>query len=361
MLEILSRLLTTITITNSHNSAEVTGSGQYAVGLAGLIYAGATIDNCYNEGKVSGGSIGNGGIVGSVGSVGSTTATITNSYNKADVSGGFAGGIVGQMNGTIDGCYNVGTISGDSHVGGISGQGGNVYNSFNRGNISAKIDVSDGCGGIVGYGYGGTVKNCYNEGNVKTNDGHIGGIAGFASSVSNAFNKGNIENDASFVGGIAGSVGDGDVDNCYNAGNVSGKGRLIGGIVATGKAISNSFNHGNIKVGANSDSSTGPCGGIAGSAGPISNCYNTGDIDPKGSLIYEIAYGTSTNSFYQKKDSNAITTGGTELSKEDMDKKMDLSYFLSLLNTKVEENNKDTSKTKLKKWKLENGNLSFAE
>lgn len=114
-------------------------------------------------------------------------------------------------------------------------------------------------------------------------------------------------------------------------------------------------------MGANSDSSTGPCGGIAGSAGPISNCYNSGDIDPKGSLIYEIAYGTSTNSFYQKKDSNAITTGGTELSKEDMDKKMDLSYFLSLLNTKVEENNKDTSKTKLKKWKLENGNLSFAE
>lgn len=159
------------TIENCWNKANVTAVKGSAAGICNVS---STIKNCYNTGKIVG-SGSTGGIV-----AGGFVDSIENSYNKGEVTGGTVGGIASGHNNqstTIKSCYNEGEISGGT-VGGILGNNGEI------------------------------IENCYNLGNVKhSNDSGVytGGIVGKESKeINNCFNKGNIS--GTFVGGIAGSI-----------------------------------------------------------------------------------------------------------------------------------------------------------
>ena len=111
-----------IVIKNCHNSADVTGLGDYSYYIGGLIGSNdaySEIKNCYNSGNVTGyqevgGLMGyNGGDV------------LINCYNTGNVTGTQAvGGLIGQIQPVdIQKCYNMGIVSGSGdHVGGLIGQ-----------------------------------------------------------------------------------------------------------------------------------------------------------------------------------------------------------------------------------------------
>ncbi len=117
--------------------------------IAGIITNGATIEACYSECGISGGSY-VGGIVGKS----TASSTIKNCYNKNGISGiDYVGGIIGYNNGTaISYSYNVGAVTGNStHIGGLIGQNqsgtitASVYNNENSSNASVS--------GVTGAAY----------------------------------------------------------------------------------------------------------------------------------------------------------------------------------------------------------------
>ena len=177
--------------------------------------------------------------------------------------------------------------------------------------------------------------------------GCIGGIAGFVGYLNsnNSYNKADISAIQFDVGGIIGYTDYQYIlTNCYNSGNIFANNGSVGGIVGSLNYKSNS---------------------------KFSNCHNTGNIssDSTSTSSYrdhlgEIHGGSSNsiiveNCTYLTKDSNVNANGATGVS--DMTETMSMSNFVSLMNSYVTENNSDSTKTKLKTWKLENGNPVFAE
>ncbi len=96
------------------------------------------------------------------------------------------GGIVGSLSieGVIDNCYNEGNISGSLMVGGIAGHlGGIIKNCYNNGNLTNNETQNyyAGTGGIAGGSIStesNLIYNCYNNENVKIVGKNIGGIIG---------------------------------------------------------------------------------------------------------------------------------------------------------------------------------------
>jgi len=211
------------TIENCYNEGTVSGTGYYVGGVVGFLYSG-TVDNCYNEGTVSGNNT-----VGGV--VGYNNGTIDNCYNEGTVSGkSNVGGVVGYNNGgTVRDCYNTGTVSGTDSgtyksVGGVVGYNiGTVDNCYNEGTISGRNSV----GGVVGYNNG-IVDKCYNEGTVSGRE-NVGGVVGelYRDTVQNCYNTGSVSGSL-YVGGVIGFNDEGTVENCYNSGSVIGSGDVIG-------------------------------------------------------------------------------------------------------------------------------------
>lgn len=109
--------------------------------ITGILSNSATIESCYSECGISGGSY-VGGLVGKS----TSTSVIKNCYNKNGISGiNYVGGIIGSNAGsTITNCYNIGAVTANgSNLGGIVGQnqsgsfsGKSVYNSANATNSS---------------------------------------------------------------------------------------------------------------------------------------------------------------------------------------------------------------------------------
>ena len=117
------------------------------------------IENCFNEGTVSGTVI-----------------------SAEDVDGG-VGGMCGINMGTIKNCYNTASVSGQYAVGGVCGFNWKVItNCFNEGTVSGE----DAVGGVCGDKYNGTITNCY-----YLSDTAIGGIRG--NDVSGSAEKKSIE------------------------------------------------------------------------------------------------------------------------------------------------------------------------
>ena len=111
------------TIRNLGVTGSVTSVNQYVGGIAGYLYAGATVESCWNGAEISG-TKWVGGIAGF--QTGDTTTVIRNCYNRGNVtsSGQYAGGIAGgsavaSTTGLVDCCYNVGTVSATRYAGGI--------------------------------------------------------------------------------------------------------------------------------------------------------------------------------------------------------------------------------------------------
>ena len=272
-------------------------------------------------------------------------------------SNGITGGIVGNgYNNKIINCHVNGNISnsGNNSFGGIVGGSGVVLNCYNSANI-----IGNGTtGGIAGIG--GTVINCYNCGDITSNYSYAGGITGSSANVTNCYNNGNIIAN-SYAGGITSSGG--TISNCYNYKDVTSS--YAGGITSSG-TVNNCFNSGTITVTGNN-----PVGGIVSYGGNITNCHNIGNIIGLSSQLCGEIIGAgsdveTSNNYLIKTDENnnslnANPKGAIGKSQAEMDEIMSVENFVNLMNSYVEENNADSTKTPLKRWKVENGMPVFAE
>ena len=150
----------TTLVSHCWNGAAIEGRSDYDIyaGAGGIVGMNPyQVKNCYNKGDISGCNAG--GIVGISGTTGMVPCEIMECYNEGAVSGVYAGGIIGasampQKNShvIIDKCYNTGDISADG-----SGIGG-------------MIDIGPAACGIAGYLYStcGAVTNCYHAGTVSS-------------------------------------------------------------------------------------------------------------------------------------------------------------------------------------------------
>ena len=144
------------------------------------------IENCANFLNITSKTS---GYVGGISGI--NTEKISNSYNCGIIEAVFdSGGISGGNNegATIEYCYNSGKIIGSggevngdgrTHSGGIAGNSsGNIYSCYNAGDI--EIANLDG-GGIVGtILLNGEISNCYNVGEIYGNGATIGNVIGAA-------------------------------------------------------------------------------------------------------------------------------------------------------------------------------------
>ena len=114
-----------------------------------------------------------GGIVGKC----NNNILISNCSNGADISGDYAGGIVGHGAATVIHCFNSGFIKGNIAGGGISGlMAKEIRECFNIGWVIAH---GGGCGGIIGSTQREvTIENCYNTGRISGSGDYAGGIGG---------------------------------------------------------------------------------------------------------------------------------------------------------------------------------------
>ena len=202
--------LTSGEIKNTYNVGNING-GLYTGGIAGQLDQSATINNCYNEGKISGNNGGH-GLGGIVGFAMGTTKKV---YNKGNVSGkDLIGGIIGYSLGNIEDSYNIGDVSGYSNIGGIVGiQGSNaIKHTYNIGNITGTYEIG-GITGQLGSASGSSsekalILNTINAGNLTIN-----------------YEENNSTNDTRSFGGLAGLVNISDstdflLKNNYSLGKI---------------------------------------------------------------------------------------------------------------------------------------------
>lgn len=147
------------TIRNLNVSGTVSSTVNYVGGIVGKVQAG-TIENCSFSGSVS--SSKKSAYVGGIaGGLYSANVTISGCANTADVTGGYAGGILGYWRtaATIQNCYNTGSITGSDKAAGIVAHlnKGTIENCYSIGAVGGAAAQK---GGIFGFS-GAAVKSCY--------------------------------------------------------------------------------------------------------------------------------------------------------------------------------------------------------
>lgn len=147
-------------ITDSHSSANVTGTGAGTVGgIAGLNEAAisAKIQRCYSTGSVTGPD-NVGGLVGyNFGWYGGGVAEISDSFSSGHVSvtGSTAGGITGvNLNGIVNRTVSLGLVTGGTDAGGVIGceSDGTYNNNYYNVSLAGQASGSFGCAGITATG-----------------------------------------------------------------------------------------------------------------------------------------------------------------------------------------------------------------
>lgn len=188
---VVSRVIKNGTVRNCHNLATVNGTKHNIGGIVGAAYynnEGMTIEDCTNDGTISG-NYAVGGIVGF------SAANIKNCTNNGAIitETVSAGGIVGeqQNSGSIIGCTNNAKISNNSdgygtggivgwirYIGGASAYSKEVITVSGNTNY-ASIDGGNDAGGIVGtvYQYG-MISDNKNYAQTLTAKTFVGGIVG---------------------------------------------------------------------------------------------------------------------------------------------------------------------------------------
>ena len=183
-------------VQNSKNSGSVKGSYEDAAGIVGYTNSssGSTgnVFGCINTGEISG-KARLAGIVG-VNNIGSNL-TIQNCINEGSVtgSGEDISGMCGYMQSAkIYNCGNKGAISG-KYAAGIGGhlENGEIINCFNTGSIAGT--TSNFGGGIAGFGNSGLISNCYNASTDITNGGGIISCGGNSFKLENVYNISGID------------------------------------------------------------------------------------------------------------------------------------------------------------------------
>jgi filamentous hemagglutinin family protein len=255
-------------ISASHASGAVTGSGSGVGGLAGVNDWHASISDAQASGAVQG-QDGVGGLVGT----GNPYASVASSTASGAVSGrSGVGGLVGfDASGSITGSSASGNVIGtSSNVGGLLGSTNTYWGAATISTSSASGDVigASRVGGLIGLAdvYGGNRTTTTDSSATGSVSGgyRIGGLIGD--------NRGDVAGGSAMTGTVSGSysVGGlvglnlGTISNSHAAGAVSG-GDDLGGLVGD--------NDGQISGGSASGTVTGTGAYIGGLAG-----YNGGAI-----------------------------------------------------------------------------------
>ncbi len=142
------------TISNLKVSGNVS-SNNVVGGIIGKLQTG-TVENCSFSGSISTTGASTKGYVGGIiGTVNTNGAVIKGCLNTADVSGTYAGGIIGynKNSATISYCYNTGSITGSTRSAGIAGQ-------QSKGSISYCYNIGNSTNGIAGFSNA-SITNCY--------------------------------------------------------------------------------------------------------------------------------------------------------------------------------------------------------
>ena len=279
-------------ITNSYNSGSITAtttstSTSWGASASASGLGGTTITNSYNTGKVTA----NAPYGSSASAEGLGGTTIISSYNIGDVTayGNGSASAEGLGGSTITNSYNTGKVTASgSNSAYASGLGGTtITNSYNTGDVSGSYYV----GGLVGYAHQNiTITNSYNTGDVSGSY-YVGGLVGYCNSSSTvtiigSYNNGNI-NGGSTSGGLVGYAHQNiTITNSYNTGDVSGS-YYVGGLVgycnsSSTVTIIGSHNNGNVIATPESQISNVSVGGLVGWGGYstiIENSYNTGNVN----------------------------------------------------------------------------------
>lgn len=275
-------------IDNCLNEGNVTTKTTYAAGIAYQADAGSVIKNCANKGTINATTGYGAGIVATSG------ARIEDCYNEGAITGKqYLAGIVAKGNATdsIIRCYNTAdiTIAASTYAGGIlataaANATGYIGYCYNTGEITAQGYVG-GIAGTIGTGH--TVEYCYNTAQVNgTKSSNVGGLFGnisgktgkYPTAITNSWNSGSVTSANGYAGGLCGNSSDIVMSDCFNIGEVkvesSSKALGVGGIGGgLSGLITNCWNLGDVS---NTSYGTGGLGGIG--SGEIHSCANYGDI-----------------------------------------------------------------------------------
>ena len=300
-------------VSGCKNLKAITAGWQQTGGVVGV--SEGTISDCVNEGAVE---AGNNPYVGGIVGNNEDSGTVTGCTNKAKISGAsnISGGVAGASDGTINGCSNTGEISNTGgKIGGIVGNNnGTVSNCANSGQVKGKTSGNAYVGGIVGYSSG-NISGCTNGASVNAGIG-VGGIAGFfygGGSIEDCSNTGSVVGPAGSAGGIVGGLQNNcSVSNCANTAAVYASGQDdVGGIIGVAynnNTVTNCTNTGNV-TGYNC---VGGILGENGSSGTYSKLTNSGTISGN----YETGgiAGDATAAFYDCLNTGSVTGSGNTTS-----------------------------------------------
>ena len=283
-------------VSDSHATGTVNGTGGYIGGLIGYNCDGGTVSNSSATGNVGGTGQDVGGLVGAA----LDYSAVSNSSATGNVSGtSTIGGLIGSNgDGAVSDSFATGTVNGTSSIGGLIGQNGvgSVSNSSATGNVSAGNTFGNSyVGGLMGYNAGGTVSNSSATGNVGGTGQGVGGLIGYnngGGAVSNSHATGTVNGTDYYVGGLVGRNAAGLVSNSSASGTVSGA-YSVGGLIGDnqpGGNVSDSYATGNV-------SGTGQSvGGLIGSnSESVSNSSAAGTVigsDYIGGLVGYHDYGS---------------------------------------------------------------------
>jgi hypothetical protein len=235
-------------ITGASITGGGTSNGAYVGALAGYLYEGVIMDNCYSTGSVSGYDV-VGGLIGQDDGSGGAN-TITNCYSTCTVTvaNADAGGLVGySTSSNISNCYASGSVSGGNtgdRIAGLIGQNwSTVQKSYSTGPTTGEFNVA----GFIGLNNG-PVSNCYCSGTATSNRAgfgdYCGGFIGFngsdaASQVNYCYTKSQVISTNTHKGGFVGCNGANGVinNNCFWDTDIfsTGCGQIIGTFSAIGK------------------------------------------------------------------------------------------------------------------------------
>ena len=349
-------LSATVSIMNSHNRGNVTGTNSWTGGLIGYSYGSPTVTSSYNAGSVSGKND-TGGLIGYA----QSALTLTSSYNTGAISSSSndLGGLVGYANAsnTLTSSYNTGTVTGTANnIGGLVGYASaaqTIISSYNTGAIRNSTGTNGNVGGLVGAlssSSASTIQGSYNTGAIYGGY-NIGGLVGAAynASITTSYNTGTVTgfychggncNNPGGVGGILGTnmtARSGStyvtISESYNQGTIKGP-TGVGGLVGQGRnnTISDSYNKGNVS-GSFSYNGQGVStwltnynGGIIGRTDggtTLSRVYNTGlrvnqDSSTSYMGVHGAFIGTKTDVFYLQASTGSVSSGQRALSSSDM-------------------------------------------
>jgi len=275
-------------IYNCYNYGTITPSGMYGAGIAYKIYPGAVVDSCQNFADMETSKTGFSGIV----SLGS--GLIKNCINWGNItSGGNSAGIVAiaSTGCQVFNCINHGTMTGKAKMAGV------VASTSKPSTADADVVYVEGCyndaaisgtgstGGFIGDAAAGHyILNCYNTGTV-TGTGTSAGMGGFignmsaatnyTSKIENCYNTGNVTTGSQYTGGFVGKTVSGvEFYNCHNVGDVYSTNKFVGGFGGNMSGYAyHCYNTGDVK-----NDNVGVGGFASIGSGEIDECFNLGNV-----------------------------------------------------------------------------------